>query len=164
VAIAQLGHQDESSINRYIDPRFTANHDAARLLPRPDCPVPPQVEVEVTTKPPAPLPTEPVRLKLSIAAATGNDSLIATLAAKDRWTSQDLHELIAELKVYHADVSRAAGVSEQWFSGVLAGTKPLSQRVERLIRRALGMVPNRAYRAERAAQDSRRAARKGGAA
>lgn len=46
LAIQQLGHRDTSTIKRYIDPRFTANHDAALMLPRPNWVSPRLIEVE----------------------------------------------------------------------------------------------------------------------
>ncbi len=102
MAIKQLGHSDASCIGRYVDPRFTSNHEAAKLLARPGwdgrrlvVEVKPDVDADS-------LPPRIVRLSRSDWQGDGL-GILAPLANPDGFTGEDLAKVLEHLGIHVKD-------------------------------------------------------------
>ncbi len=143
-AIRQLGHKDDTTINRYIDPRFTADHDLSSHLPRPDWKEPARIEIEVTGPAPSADALESRKLVVnSLDVSELGVDLFATLGEKERLTPEDIKAAIKALGLNHVDLAHEIGMSVQWVCTALSGRKPMGEAMEERIRVALGLTYDR---------------------
>lgn len=144
MAIQQLGHQDSSTIKRYVDPRFTANHNGAYMLPRPAWDNPRQVEVEVigTAEPTMPDAVYRVRLTQEDLRGEGAD-VFAKLVKQHELTGRDVQDALLHAGIMIRDFADEVGCNVKYLGQVLRGHKPFARKLESKIRVALGLDTDR---------------------
>jgi integrase len=150
VASMQLGHQDQSTIKRYVDPRFTARHDASDFLPRPGWLNPREIVVKADAPATQPM-GEPVTVTYSQADLRGEgDDVFARLATVDEFRPADVKAALDALGMHGKELADEIGVQYQSLMRMLRERKPLSVRMSKLIRTALGIDFDRSGQAGRA--------------
>ena len=142
-AVQQLGHRHASTIKKYIDPRFTANHDSARLLPRPGN------SFGVIPKLPegllAPAPVEAVALPgLSRGMADSvihpaRGTLERVAAKKSSLTAMDVESILRTLKMRPGEFAREIGVAPITLARALTKGGRLPRALDSRLRVALGI-------------------------
>ena len=139
VAIKQLGHSDASCIRRYVDPRFTANHEAAKLLARPGWD---GRHVVVEVKPgvdPDTLPPLVVRMSRSDWAAEGM-GLLAALRNRDGFTGEDLAKALEHLGIHCKEFAEMVGTDRRNLGAILRGKQQtIGKALRQRIRSVLGL-------------------------
>ena len=143
-AIQQLGHRNEGTIKRYIDPRFTANHDAARLLIRPG--------VAIGTVAPSLPDTVPERATgerlagLSAGMVANvlhpSRSVLEALVAQPTITRADLKRALKAIGMSAAEFAKESGIGPESLRKALnyGGLgEPLTPYMESKVRAALGI-------------------------
>lgn len=139
LAIKQLGHLDQSCINRYVDPSFTATHDMVSALPRPSWENPREVTVTRAEGPVYHL-GQPLKIVLP-ADGLGHSGAIERIIASGHLGLADVRAAIAEMGLSENSFAQEAAVSGGHLSKVLNGHMPLTADLERRIRTALGIGP-----------------------
>ncbi len=141
LASQHLGHQNPDSIKRYMDPRFTANHQAAQWMPRPGWDNPRDIQVEVTASRETPQPLEPVTVRFTQAELRGEgDDVMARLVNKRLFEVQDIRDLIDAVGMEDQEFAKAIKLSPSWLSKVLRGRRDASWELSERIRRYLGFT------------------------
>jgi integrase/transcriptional regulator with XRE-family HTH domain len=139
VAIKQLGHSDPSCIGRYIDPRFTSNHEAAKLLPRPGWN---GQKVIMEEKPASDTETAPpliVRLSRSDWEQQGL-GLLAPLCDRDGFTGRQLAAALDHLGIGCKEFAMMVKTDRRNLGAILRGNqKRIGVGLRKRIRSALGL-------------------------
>ncbi len=152
IASMQLGHQDGSTIKRYIDPRFTARHDAADVLPRPGW-VNPR-EITVTLHRESPTAGEPETVEYSHADLRGDgDDVFSRLAETEDMSPRDIKAALDALGMRAKELAEEIGLTPWSLARMLRGKRPLSADLASRIRGALGISFNREGEAGAARRD-----------
>lgn len=143
-AIRQLGHQNQSTIKRYIDPRFTAEHHAAEHLPRLAWESPKALEVQAVAGTPTPEPLPPVSLRYSREQLRGEGvDIFERLHAQDTIDGADLRAAIEALGIGYQEFAKQAKIDHRHLGKMMAGKLPIGAGSDKLIRKALGLTYNR---------------------
>jgi integrase len=139
-AVRQLGHQDSSTIKRYIDPTFLSDHDLAKHLPRPAWNDPKRLSVELVSGPDdTGVPLVKIRRRVRDFAGKDNDDLFARLHRQKVLTPDDVAEAIDRLGLLYRDLAPHVGCSGARLGAILNGKHQLGPSMERRIRVALGL-------------------------
>jgi integrase len=147
MAIQQMGHQDQSTIKRYIDPRFTANHNAALMLERPAWINPRQIEVEVPRVKAEPLPEVTVTYSLADLRGEGED-VFARLSRKPFLEAEDIVAACEASGVLYKELAEGCKVSPDWISRVIHGKEDSSMKLSDAVRGFFGLDGFREERGE----------------
>lgn len=139
VASMQLGHQDPTTIKRYIDPRFTARHDASDFLPRPGWSNPREIIIKPAELPPMPM-GEPETRTYSLADLRGEgDDVFARLKENGCTTPDDITAALNALGLNASELAKELGIAPRSLQRMLRGKKPLAIHLGQRIRVALGI-------------------------
>lgn len=140
LAIQQLGHQDGRTIKRYVDPRFTANHDAALMLPRPSWQSPKEVEVKIVTpKEAKPLPKTVRKFTASELAGHGDD-VFRRLLGCGCLTGENVRDLIQAMGFTYQQFADEVGIELSYVKKVTTGRAEIGGNLDSRIRAKLGLV------------------------
>jgi integrase len=148
-AIRQLGHQNEATIARYIDPRFLANHKAALLLPRPAWNGAPAIVAESAAVPTYDPPLSPVTERYSTDDLAGaGEDVFERLTATHLLTGRDVLDAIEAMGVTpeafddelrQVRWGRVRMRQERDLLELLGNDEPLPTKIECFVRMALGI-------------------------
>jgi integrase len=148
-AIRQLGHSDASCIKRYIDPRFTNDHNAAASLPRPAWVSPKLIEVEVTAIEPTAEPLPPVSVRYSQAELRGEGNDVFQEMFEDGITGPRIARALEILGIQYWEFAEEVHLNRKYLGQILAGKMPLARKSESAIKNALGLTFGRDGEADR---------------
>jgi integrase len=159
MAIQQLGHRDQSTIRRYVDPRFTNNHNGAMLLGRPGL-LPSQLAMLAepaqgtpenkqgtvpylnAEAPPAVEPAPPSRPKpvaIGSGRPQGDPDLIDSLRVKSRLTWADVRKALRTLLIPPSMFALELKTPPGPLAELLKSKEPLTPLWDQRIRLALGL-------------------------
>lgn len=139
VASMQLGHQDPTTIRRYIDPRFTSRHDAADFMPRPAWENPREIVVETTeVKRQELAEREVVRYPLEYLRGDGDD-VFERLKHERNLTGADVKDALDALGMNASELASQLGITPRSLQRMLREKKPLAIHLGQRIRTALGI-------------------------
>jgi integrase len=158
-AIRQLGHQDESCINRYIDPSQLSEHDGAKHLPRPGWTAP---EVPVVESLPELADQTRRRRVYRVASSLLSGvpaDLFADLARQSKLANTDIVSALGSIGLTSEAFAAEVGCTPQHLRQVLRGQKKMGGKLESRIRVVLGTRAARIGETDRVGER-----RKGGAA
>jgi integrase len=156
MAIQQLGHRDQSTIRRYVDPRFTNSHNSALLLGRPGLlpsqlamlteptthhtaatvvsAIGGQAEITEPTPPPRPKP-----IAIGSGRPQGDPDLLDSLRIKSRLTWADVHKALRTLLIPPSMFALELKTPPGPLAELLKSKEPLTPLWDQRIRLALGL-------------------------
>ena len=138
-AIRQLGHSDASCIQRYVDPRFTSNHEGAKHLARPGWD---GRKVMVEEKPASDTEAIPpliVRLSRSDWEQQGL-GLMAPLCDRDGFTGRQLATVLDHLGIGCKEFAMIVKTDRRNLGAILRGNQEtIGVALRKRIRSALGL-------------------------
>jgi integrase len=148
-AIRQLGHQNETTIARYIDPRFMSHHQAALSLPRPGWNGAPAIVPESAVVPTYDAPLSPVTERYSADDLAGaGEDVFERLTATHLLTDRDVLDAIEAMGITREAFDdelrqicwgRVRMRQDRDLLELLGNDEPLPTKIECFVRMALGI-------------------------
>lgn len=142
VAIQQLGHLSPGTIKSYIDPRFLASHTAARTIFRPGWDRPATVEVEELSGSLGTIPVDMLRdirvFERDLKGLSGDE--FTALLGKPRLKPKDVLAVLGAMRMSYIDMAKAIGIRRQTLWNIIHHNFPVSDRVNKRLRVALGLT------------------------
>ena len=142
-AVQQLGHRHASTIKKYVDPRFTANYDSARMLPRPGNSLGVVPELPAGLLEPQPVEKAPLpglsRGMVDSVIHPARGTLERVAAKKSSLTAMDVESILRTLKMKPGEFAREIGVTPIHLARALTAGGKLPRALDSRVRVALGI-------------------------
>ncbi len=141
-AIHQLGHLSLVTIRNYVDPRFLANHTAARGIDRPGQEHPSTIEVETMEEPVKRIPIKLLRtLHVFQREIDGTAcDVLAMLLEKQHLSPRDVRSALRAMQMSYSEFAEAIGVSQRLMADIIERSRYVSRDVNTRAKVAIGLT------------------------
>ncbi len=139
LASQHLGHEDASTIKRYIDPRFTSQTDLALKLPSFSWEEPVEITIQPLAKPEPLPPAITYKVTQDDLVGAGVDPIIR-LSHQEQWLAGDLCEAMTTIGITPERLAIEASLQLKHLRRVLRRGGLISKEMTSRLRAALGIV------------------------